>query len=802
MIINHYQKSIAISHKDYKIDNKNNIEKKIKNNNIINKSTKLNNYSRRIFFNHNIPINNNNFLFLNHKYLCNSLNNCYLTNYIKNNIKTIDNHSTKNNKKNIKKKLNLKNNELLDDENSHLKRFKTEKNFELVELDKNIYQLIRKKKKNLCLDKEVSISINHIKSFELKKNQKLTFEVNNPIYQKRNTNIESKMKVDFGINGYKLSPIKSMDKKNKDEQLYLVNDLKKKKNKKNIEKINNDKNCIKSYPKKEKKNLSMQIETKHIYQNNINNKKEKNKNFLDKKNNSIENINNDINNSINIYNTIQIRLFDSSNNKYSRNHNSINNNNDSTYYKRTNIKINKRNIGNLDFDFIIKESSTKFISKKQKIKNKVENKLKNSKIKNIKNYELKRLKNIYKNKSIKKNNDKIKYFNGNEKKLKINDENKCKCFNKNIEYINDFCSEVDLDEDNMIRDTTQSTNNISKIINTKMQSHFKNVLKHRTNNCKIKNNPKISISLLYLFKNKNILEKIINFCNYDTINNISLLNKQHYKYIKPYIYEKIKNNIIKINNQNKYNNIIIKKSVLQYTPLSKLSPVMLQKKYIDLLYELNEKYDNDIKKDLLRTMPENNSFQYGNENYNKLYHILSAYSNYNKNIGYVQGLNFLAAHCLYIYYNEIDAFIFLDGLIRKFKLENLFGINNNELNQKLNEIECIVNKCCPEVNKYLQKIFLNYDFFTCKWIITLFSNHMNVKYLFQLWDYMIIFGWKFFRGFVISVIQYNEKIIIKSSLETITKIMNGILRTKEFEDNFNNIIDKTFEYINKENDIL
>ena len=67
---------------------------------------------------------------------------------------------------------------------------------------------------------------------------------------------------------------------------------------------------------------------------------------------------------------------------------------------------------------------------------------------------------------------------------------------------------------------------------------------------------------------------------------------------------------------------------------------------------------------------------------------------------------------------------------------------------------------------------------------------------------MIIFGWKFFKGFVISVIHYHENIIIKSSLESITKIMNNILKTKEFENNFDNIINKALDYINKENEII
>ncbi len=161
----------------------------------------------------------------------------------------------------------------------------------------------------------------------------------------------------------------------------------------------------------------------------------------------------------------------------------------------------------------------------------------------------------------------------------------------------------------------------------------------------------------------------------------------------------------------------------------------------------------------------------------------------------------MACHCMYIYTNEIDSFIFLDGLIQKFNLENLFGINNNKLNDKLYEIENIVNKWCPEVNKHLKKIILNYDFFTCKWMITLFSNQMNIKYLFQLWDYLIIFGWKFFKGFVISIIKFNEKLILNSSLETITKIINDIFKTKEFENNFYDIIDYTFYYIKEENEI-
>jgi hypothetical protein len=447
--------------------------------------------------------------------------------------------------------------------------------------------------------------------------------------------------------------------------------------------------------------------------------------------------------------------------------------------------MNKSKVSTIDFDNFNKNSKNK--NKEKVLKKKNNNS--NIKIKNI----------CQINKRKNSNDNKVKFLRKKykkKKKIDINDE----IDDKEMTYINDSFIEEDLDEEYLVRDTTQSTNNMTKI-NTKMKSHFMNVLKHR-NNLKLKSFPKVSMPLLSLFKEKNIINEILLYCDYDTLNKLCLINKEHYKYLKPIVYEKIKLKIIEINKSSNNLNNIIKKSILIYTPLSKLSKVMLQKNYFDLLYEVNEKYEVDIKKDLLRTLPDDISFKYGKENYNKLYHILSAYSNYNKNIGYAQGLNFLAAICLCIFKDEIDSFIFLDGLIQKFKFENLFGIKNDELNVKLKEIEYCVDKWCPEIKKYLQTRLLNYDFFTCKWMITLFSNSMNIKYLFQLWDYMIIFGWKFFKFFVIAVIKFNEIKILNCSLEKITKTMNEILKTREFEDNFINIINITFQYINKDNEII
>ena len=724
---------------------------------------------------------NSRFFFFDPKNWGYSLNNVniYRNYFLKNNKTTVSISQKKNSRKKIKKFFKLKENDLTDNnENDNeyiLKRFNTDND---IELDKDSHHLKTKSKNKMKYsDHLMTTSLNIKKSSENNQNN-ANFLINT---------IKSYKTMENGQNHLGINHIKNYNDK-KDNIL-----------KKAIKRIINGNHMSKnkiyiqnSDTKIEEKNLSNQIEANYI-----NTKRSRRKNNSKIKKKIYSTIDSILHSSTKNYNNMPIKKLDSIKNNNSRNFNhSMKCKIDSFFLLEKNLEKIKKKICDDNFDIL-----EKYKNKKVNNKNDFKVKKKKNYILNKTNNEIKNEKETIINNRIKKN----KFFekkSKNEEKSKIKDHIEYNQFNKEIRYINDFNSEEELEEEFIIRDTSQSTNYITNI-NSQANNLFKKELKY-TANLKLIQNRKIYSSLLFLslYKEENILSNILNFSNYETLNKLCLLSKKYYKYIKPLIYKKIKSNLFNINKNKSDINNAIKKSVFQYSPLSNLSSVMVLKKYKDTLYELNEKYDMEIKKDLLRTAPNNTSFQYGKENYNKLYHILSAFSNYNKNIGYAQGLNFLAFSCINIYKKEIDAFIFLDGLVRKFKFENLFGINNNALNDKLLEIEKIVNKWCPEVNNHLQRINLTYNIFTCKWMITLFSNQMNIKYLLQLWDYLIIFGWKFFKGFAISVIKFNEKMILNSSLETIMNIMNNIFKTKEFEKNFYEIIDYTFYYIKEESDIL
>lgn len=63
-------------------------------------------------------------------------------------------------------------------------------------------------------------------------------------------------------------------------------------------------------------------------------------------------------------------------------------------------------------------------------------------------------------------------------------------------------------------------------------------------------------------------------------------------------------------------------------------------------------YENQIIPDLKRTFPGENFFQDDN-NLQKMYRILLAYSRRNSSIGYCQGFNFIVGRLLQILNNEV-----------------------------------------------------------------------------------------------------------------------------------------------------
>ena len=297
----------------------------------------------------------------------------------------------------------------------------------------------------------------------------------------------------------------------------------------------------------------------------------------------------------------------------------------------------------------------------------------------------------------------------------------------------------------------------------------------------------------HLKDNIKIREYIINFLDDKSIMNLSCVNRIFYKNIRIQFYTNIYNKIY--NNNNKF----IKKindSLLRIIS----QKIKKNEKELDSLYDsysTQTSYNDIILNDLYRTFPNDLKFQKNSINFNKLYNILTKYSNYNTIIGYAQGLNFLFANALYLYDNEKKAFYYIDGLIKRFELEKYLAEKNSRLTDEIKKFSNILTKHIPDIISFFDEKLINHEFFSTGWILTLFSNSMYYKNLFICWNFMIIFGWKFFYCLVIQILKYYKSIIFQTNENSLSQLMKNLLIDQKFNKDLPVIINKSLIFMQK-----
>ena len=605
---------------------------------------------------------------------------------------------------------------------------------------------------------------------------------------------------------------------------------------------NNNKNAITSFNQKynqldlDKDDLIISKKKKNsdniINNSNNRNKKQLNleKNFPEKNNNKYSKKNNPLIN--------KVHVFEISNNKISKNFNLNNSNNDIDNKKNKNTllsllfdgteqkpsKNSSKNKGNISESTPEKKKLTDIIDNNMKYKNKNNP---NNNIINLNpagndstplkhdlnlNQSLQKIKDNTKETSTnnnKNNNSNTEHKSINMKKGRNNFYKKDKEFCEmetpillNTTKLSQRMFDIKLNLLEKIKKTNSDLEQNKKNINETSSENSEIIYQeiYLSSNTNRKNNLIKSIKYI-LFLDRKCVEKILDFLDLKIINVLCTVNRKCFNTFKTIVNKKIKNKILLYYSRP---NIIylnkIKLTLMNYSSLSKLSPILLHKKYVDLLLANNQKYDQEIKKDLTRTFPDNSSFKKGNNNYNKLYHLLTVYSLYNEKIGYTQGINFILAGIIILMEKEKEekCLLLLDGFLQKFDFEKLLGFGLGDLLKKnLNLLGKYLDKYCPEIQKFLKNWNLSHEIFSTNWILTLLANSMESKYLFIIWDFLIIYGWKFFMCFIVSVLTLFKKEILSEEQNNLTFFMKNILRNQKFKEKFNFIVNKTIDLMNK-----
>ena len=204
-----------------------------------------------------------------------------------------------------------------------------------------------------------------------------------------------------------------------------------------------------------------------------------------------------------------------------------------------------------------------------------------------------------------------------------------------------------------------------------------------------------------------------------------------------------------------------------------------EKYYIKNLFQSLDIKNNDpdlekiILNDIDRTFPSCLFFKdkYG-EGQRKLFHVLSNYSKYNEEVGYVQGMGFLAGLFL-TYMDEESSFFMLHILLIKYNLEGIYLPGFPDLNKRFFVLLNLEKEFIPNVFEILKKNELMPSTYASEWFMCLFSRNLDFHVMMRILDCFMLEGFKVIYRFSIAFLKSKESEFIKAG-NHLEKVMNTL----------------------------
>lgn len=166
----------------------------------------------------------------------------------------------------------------------------------------------------------------------------------------------------------------------------------------------------------------------------------------------------------------------------------------------------------------------------------------------------------------------------------------------------------------------------------------------------------------------------------------------------------------------------------------------------------------------------------------RLGNVLKAYSIYDPAVGYVQGLNFLAAPIL-LQCSEPEAFSLLVTLMKQHDLRSMYLPDMPGLHTKLYQFDRLLEDNLPKVHIHLQRAGVTSSMYASQWFLTLFAYKFPIPLVLRIFDIVVLEGLNSILKFGIALIQKNaQQILTKTKLDELLDFLKeGLFATYQHE---------------------
>ena len=320
--------------------------------------------------------------------------------------------------------------------------------------------------------------------------------------------------------------------------------------------------------------------------------------------------------------------------------------------------------------------------------------------------------------------------------------------------------------------TNVCSNSIRRLLKTEENSEKNKISNFKNKDGKIK-----------IFK---ILAKTIPYLNLTDYNKLLLCSKKTNKSLKNKIYS----HVLKQKNITNEIRLIIWENKLKVKDLKN------KYNYKEILNrEKNEKVKKLIEMDVSRTSVKSKENE--KEIKENLINVLCAITQFNNEINYYQGMQYIVLFLMELYGEEESFFLFL-ALLLNTEYPLLFEKNLQKLKIFFYVFKRILSLFEPELNSFLNINNLPVDLFLSPWFVTLFcgAHHYlrkkedNTPIIIRIIDFFILYGWKSSISIGCALLHTYEQQIVKLNFERLNKfLLNEILKQDFFLNKNINLIE-------------
>ncbi|KAG1766964.1 rab-GTPase-TBC domain-containing protein [Suillus occidentalis] len=196
----------------------------------------------------------------------------------------------------------------------------------------------------------------------------------------------------------------------------------------------------------------------------------------------------------------------------------------------------------------------------------------------------------------------------------------------------------------------------------------------------------------------------------------------------------------------------------------------LETTYLSLLKE-SSPHEKAITRDLGRTFPHHDFFTDGQGiGQEHLFNVLKAYSLYDPQVGYCQGLPFVVAVLLLNMPDE-EAFSLLVRLMHSYDLRGHFLPEMPKLQLRL--FDRLIEELLPVLHVHFLRQGIKSSMFCSQWFLTLFSYRFPLEIVVRIYDNCLASGIEAIFAFSIVLLQKNEDELLTLKFDDILAFLKN-----------------------------